>query len=225
MCGRFVLFTTAEALISATGQLFDGALQVRAPQGTPGPRYNLAPTQVVPIIRGDGREMSIDPARWGLFPHWKKDDSGPPLFNARAETVAGKPSFRDAYRQGRCLIPMNGYYEWHEKKPQFVSLGGDDTELMWAAGLWSTGLDQLSTTMLTTDSAGSIEWLHHRMPRFLTGSEITPWLSGDTSPELLQPTPPELRERFLVREVAAEVGNVRNDHAGLIAAGGQAELL
>lgn len=225
MCGRFVLFTTAEVLISATGQLFDAAPQVRAPQGTPGPRYNLAPTQVVPIIRGDERAVSIDPARWGLFPHWKKDDSGPPLFNARAETVADKPSFRDAYRKGRCLIPMNGYYEWHEKKPQFVSLGGDDTELLWAAGLWSTGLDQLSTTMLTTDSAGSIAWLHHRMPRFLTAAEIIPWLCGDPAPDLLQPTPPDLRERLVTREVAQEVGNVRNDHAGLIAAGGQTELL
>lgn len=218
MCGRFVLFTTAEALIRATGELCDGALEVQAPQGTPGPRYNLAPTQVVPIIRGDGRMISLDPARWGLFPHWKKDDSGPPLFNARAETVASKPSFRDAYKQNRCLIPMNGYYEWHEKKPQFVSLGGNDTELMWAAGLWSTGLEQLSTTMLTTASAGSLGWLHHRMPRFLTRVEIAPWLAGDTAAELLDPTPPELRERFVTREVVSEVGNVRNDHAELIAA-------
>lgn len=225
MCGRFALFTTAEALIDAAGQLFGGDLPVHAPQGTPGPRYNLAPTQVVPVVRSDGAEALLEPARWGLFPHWKKDDSGPPLFNARAETVATKPSFRDAYRHGRCLIPMNGYYEWHEKKPNFVSLGGDDTELMWAAGLWSTGLDQLSTTMITTDSAEPIAWLHDRMPRFLTRDEIGPWLAGDTTESLLQPTPPELRDRFVTREVAGEVGNVRNDHAGLIAPGGQTELL
>lgn len=225
MCGRFVLFTTSEALLDAAGELFGGELQVRAPQGTPGPRYNLAPTQVVPVVRSDGQVVSLDPARWGLFPHWKKDDSGPPLFNARAETVASKPSFRDAYRRGRCLVPMNGYYEWHEKQPHFVSLGGDDTELLWAAGLWSTGLDQLSTTIITTDSAAPIDWLHDRMPRFLSRDEVGPWLAGDRAEELLAPTPAEVRERFVTRQVPREVGNVRNDHAELIAQPGQAGLL
>lgn len=84
MCGRFVLFTTSEALIDAAGDLLG---EIHAPQGTPGPRYNLAPTQIVPILRS-GENNTIEPARWGLLPHWKKDDSGPPLFNARAETVA-----------------------------------------------------------------------------------------------------------------------------------------
>ncbi|MGP6175170.1 SOS response-associated peptidase [Corynebacterium sp. A21] len=210
MCGRFVLFTTAEALIDAAGEHF---AEVRAPQGTPGPRYNLAPTQVIPILRG-GEVGTLEPARWGLLPHWKKDETGPPLFNARSETVASKPSFRDAYRSNRCLIPMNGYYEWHEKKPQFVSLGGDDTEIMWAAGLWATGLDRLSATMLTTDSAEPIAWLHNRMPRFLAPMEIQPWLAGEDMAGSL--TPPELLERFVIRPVSPAVGNVRNDHAELI---------
>lgn len=209
MCGRFVLFTTAEALIAAAGAHF---AEVSAPQGTPGPRYNLAPTQVIPILR----EGVIEPARWGLLPHWKKDESGPPLFNARAETVATKPSFRDAYRHNRCLIPMNGYYEWHEKKPQFVSLGGDDGELLWAAGIYATGLGKLSATMLTTDSAPPIDWLHDRMPRFLSEAEIPAWLAGEDMADSL--TPPELLSRFRVRPAAPETGNVRNDHPGLIAA-------
>lgn len=222
MCGRFVLFTTSEALIDAAGDLLG---EIHAPQGTPGPRYNLAPTQIVPILRS-GENNTIEPARWGLLPHWKKDDSGPPLFNARAETVAEKPSFRDAFAAQRCLIPMNGYYEWHEKKPQFVSLGGEDTEIMWAAGLWATGRNQLSTTMITTDSTGPIEWLHHRMPRFVTAAEAGRWLSGSVAEatQLLGPTPDELLARFQTRPVATEVGNVRNDHADLIAPGGQTEL-
>ncbi len=212
MCGRFVLFTTTDSLIGAASSVV--GRPVTAPQGTPGPRYNLAPTQVVPIVR-IGEEALLEPARWGLLPHWKKDDSGPPLFNARAETIAEKPSFRDAFKNQRCLIPMDGYYEWHEKKPYFVSL---EDELMWAAGLWSTGLNQLSTTMVTTDSVEPIEWLHNRLPRFLTADEVEPWLTGTTeeAKELLHPTSTDWVSRLKIREVSPEVGNVRNDHAGIL---------
>ena len=212
MCGRFVLFTTGEALIDAATRAV--GRRVDAPQGTPGPRYNVAPTQMVPIVRL-GDTAQLDPARWGLLPEWKKDDSGPPLFNARAETVAEKPSFRHAFKGQRCVIPMDGYYEWHEKKPHFVSLGDG---LMWAAGLWATGLNQLSATMVTTDSVEPVAWLHNRLPRFLTEDEITPWLTGppDEARELLHPTSMDWVERLSIREVSREVGNVRNDHAGLL---------
>lgn len=212
MCGRFVLFTTGDSLIDATEIALDRS--VVAPQGTPGPRYNLAPTQIIPIVRS-GEEMLLEPARWGLFPHWKKDDSGPPLFNARGETVAEKPSFRDAFKQQRCLIPMDGYYEWHDKKPHFVSLGD---ELMWAAGLWSTGLDQMSATMVTTESVEPIAWLHNRLPRFLEHDELEQWLFGtaEEAKEMLHPVSQEWVKRLSVREVSSDVGNVRNDHAGLL---------
>ncbi len=212
MCGRFVLFTTGDFLIEAATTVV--GRQVVAPQGTPGPRYNLAPTQIVPIVR-IGEEALLEPARWGLLPHWKKDDSGPPLFNARAETIAEKPSFRDAFKHQRCLIPMDGYYEWHEKKPFYVSSG---SEIMWAAGLWARGLNQLSTTMVTTDSVEPISWLHNRLPRFLSAGEIGPWLTGtpDEARELLHPTSSEWVGKLSIREVSSDVGNVRNDHAGLL---------
>lgn len=212
MCGRFVLFTTGDSLIDAATRTV--GQPVTAPQGTPGPRYNLAPTQIVPLVR-IGEEAVLEPARWGLLPHWKKDDSGPPLFNARAETVVDRPSFRDAFKHQRCLIPMDGYYEWHEKKPHYVSLGG---EIMWTAGLWSTGLNQLSATMVTTDSVEPIAWLHNRLPRFLTQPEIGQWLSGtaDEARELLHPTSTDWVGRLSIREVSTAVGNVRNDHAGLL---------
>lgn len=213
MCGRFVLFSTGDSLIEAATRAV--GQPVMAPQGTPGPRYNLAPTQIVPIVRV-GEEAYLEPARWGLLPHWKKDDSGPSLFNARGETVAEKPSFRDAFTHQRCVIPMDGYYEWYEKKPHYVSLGG---EIMWAAGLWATGLNQLSATMVTTESVEPIAWLHDRLPRFLREEEITPWLRGtaDQARELLQPTSTDWVERLEIREVSRDVGNVRNDHAGLLA--------
>ena len=91
-----------------------GVAAVEAPDGTPPPRYNIAPTQQVPLIRIDGDTARLDAARWGLLPSWKKDETGPPLFNARGETVAEKPSFRSAFKARRGLMVLDGYYEWRQ---------------------------------------------------------------------------------------------------------------
>ncbi|MDR7328709.1 SOS response-associated peptidase [Corynebacterium guangdongense] len=226
MCGRFVLFTTGDALLERVGSL-PGVTEVLAPEGTPGPRYNVAPTQTVPIVRVKESLAQVDPARWGLIPHWKKDDSGPPLFNARGETVAEKPSFRDAFKRQRSLMVLDGYYEWFvpeeergksrpKKQPYYVRR--TDGGVLWAAGLWSTGLDQLSTTMVTTESAGRIAWLHDRLPRFLAEEEIEQWLHGtpEEAAELLHPAPSSLIDAFEWSPADPAVGSVRNDHAGLI---------
>lgn len=220
MCGRFVLYTTDESLLAHVGAL-PGVTEVHAPDGTPGPRYNIAPTQMVPVVRLALPEARLDPARWGLLPHWKKDESGPPLFNARGETVATKPSFRDAFKRQRGLIPMDGYYEWHDdgsgKRPYFVSLG--EGRIMWAAALWATGLDRLSTTMVTTDSAGPLTWLHDRLPRILAEDEVEQWTMGtaEQAAELLHPTPVDYLEQLGIRPVDKAVGNTRNDYPELIA--------
>ncbi|MGO1902614.1 MAG: SOS response-associated peptidase [Corynebacterium casei] len=215
MCGRFVLFTSE--LLGHVGEL-PGVEEVHAPDGVPRPRYNIAPTMMVPVVRVQESLANVEPARWGLLPHWKKDLDGPPLFNARGETVASKPSFLDAYKgkngSGRCLIPMNGYYEWHEKVPHYVSR--PDGKLMWVAGLWSSGLDRLSATMVTTEALEPMDWLHNRLPRFLLEEEMRPWLEGDMDEDLLQPSPKELRELFEIRPVDKAVGNVRNDYPELI---------
>ncbi len=220
------MFTTGDALLERVGSL-PGVTEVLAPSGTPGPRYNVAPTQTVPIVRVEESLAQVDPARWGLFPHWKKDDSGPPLFNARGETVAEKPSFRDAFKRQRSLMVLDGYYEWFvpeeerskskpKKRPYYVRRR--DGGVLWAAGLWSTGLDQLSTTMVTTDSTGGIEWLHDRLPRFLADEEIDQWLRGtpEEAKQLLHPTPESLIDELEWSPADPAVGNVRNDHAGLI---------
>lgn len=219
MCGRFVLFTVGERLLSAVAGL-PGVASVGAPQGTPDARYNVAPTQTVPVVRlraaGEGLEALVEPARWGLYPHWKRDEKGPTLFNARAETAATKPSFRSATRGKRCLIPMDGYYEWKDKKPRFVRR--DDGRVLWAAGLWDTGLDRLSCTIVTTASAKPIDWLHDRMPRFLDDAEVEAWATGDEDAgrELLHPTPPRVRDRLVATEAASEVGSVANDYPELL---------
>lgn len=212
MCGRFVLFTGE--LIEAVAQL-PGISEASAPQGLPGPRYNIAPTQKIAVVRAQESSAEVAPARWGLLPRWKKDDSGPPLFNARAETVADKPSFRAAFKSQRCLIPLDGYFEWRAgpggKTPYFVQLGST----LWAAGLWDTGLGRLSATMVTTAATEEMSWLHHRQPRFLAREEIEPWLRGNAkeATALLHPTP--LRG-FKARAVDSAVGNVANDYPSLI---------
>lgn len=217
MCGRFVLFTTGESLLTQVGAL-PGVREVHAPEGTPTARYNIAPTQVVPLVRLSESFAQIDPSRWGLLPAWKKDDTGPPLFNARGETVASKPSFRDAFRHQRGLIPMDGYYEWHDggegKVPHFVSSG----TIMWAAALWATGVNQLSSTIVTTEAVDPLAWLHNRLPRLLTEEEIDQWTQGtpEQAAELLHPTPVDFLEQLTVRPVDKAVGNVRNDYAELL---------
>lgn len=213
MCGRFVLFT--ESLLDEVGEL-PGVTEVHAPQGTPGPRYNIAPTQPVAIVRVRESLAQVDPARWALLPHWKKDLEGLPLFNARAETVASKPSFRHAFKGQRCLIPMNGYYEWRQEKggkqPYFVRA---EEGLLWAAGLWDTGLDRLSATIITTAATEEMEWLHHRLPRFLAAEEMRAWLEGspEEAAELLLPTP--LRG-FHTHPADKAVGTVSNDYPELL---------
>ena len=222
MCGRFVLFATDD-LLDHMGAL-PGVEEAHAPRNLPPARYNIAPTQVIPIVRLKEGLAQLDPARWGLLPHWKKDLDGPPLFNARAETVAKKPSFRDAFKaahnSGRCLIPMDGYYEWKPedggKQPYFVTLGEGKT--MWAAGLWATGMDQLSATIVTTAAAEPMDWLHDRLPRFLAPEEMRQWTDGspEEAAELLHPAPAELRESFHLYAVDKAVGTTRNDYRELL---------
>ena len=214
MCGRFVLFTTGTELLDAVSDL-PGVTRVEAADGTPPPRYNVAPTQQVPLIRIDEGTAHLDAARWGLLPGWKKDDSGPPLFNARGETVAEKPSFRSAFAQRRGLMVLDGYYEWRDRQPYYVT---PREGLLYAAALWETGLDRLSTTMVTTESVGeTMTWLHNRLPLFLARDEIEQWVTGTADEALELVHPSRVAADLSYRPVTREVGNVRNDHAELIA--------
>ena len=220
MCGRFVLFTTAEQLLDAVGRLpADPAIAaVRAPQHTPPPRYNIAPTQMVATVRMDNSQALVEPARWGLLPGWKRDETGPTLFNARAETIAEKPSFRTAVRRAqRCLIPMDGYYEWHERQPYFVHR--TDGQLLWAGGLWDTGTDRLSATIVTTAAPEPLRWLHHRTPLLLGPSSAARWLGPDPAEEvaaLLAPAGAEVTDALATRPFTRAVGSVRNQGAWLL---------
>ncbi|MCS4531383.1 SOS response-associated peptidase [Corynebacterium sp. ES2794-CONJ1] len=211
MCGRYVLFAEAEELLD-----HGGVLNIQAPYGVPPARYNIAPTHIIPILaigdagverRADSgldvpkpqalstlagtAKASLLPARWGLIPPWQSTPSGPPLFNARAETVTQKPSFKAAFARRRCLIPMNGYYEWKHKEPFYIHA----TTLMWAAGIYETHHNCLSTTIITTQAIEPVAEIHHRMPLFIPRVNHMTWLQDSTNGE------PCMSTSFLAEEL------------------------
>lgn len=180
MCGRFAFYSSSEAM----AELF-GAEPVASVE----PRWNIAPTQEIAAVRQPEpgrRELVV--LRWGLVPYWAKDPSiGNRLINARAETLATKPAYRDAYRKRRCLVLADGFYEWRAgpggKTPWFVSLASGEPFVF--AGLWErwrdreTGKRLETAVIVTTDAQGFVAELHDRMPVVLSREQGHRWLAGD----------------------------------------------
>ena len=208
MCGRYALHSQPEVAALAFG--LSAVPQYR-------PRYNIAPTSQVLIVKNEGPAL----ARWGLIPRWAKElSSGAKLNNARAETVAEKPSFRDAYRKRRCLIPANGFYEWKaeagRKQPYYVYPSGSD--LFAFAGLWESwnGPDgPLETCVIVTTAANAkMHAVHERMPVILAAADYPGWLAGGEG--LLRPcSDTEIK----IRKVSPAVNNARNESPSLIEPG------
>lgn len=218
MCGRFAFYSPSEATAALFG--VDGALAVE-------PRYNIAPTQFVAAIRGDAdQQRELVMLRWGLVPFWAKDPAiGNKMINARAETVAEKPSYRNAFKHRRCIVLADGFYEWHRdgdtKIPHFISLKSGDPFAL--AGLWETWKDRESgeelqtTTLITTAANEFMQPLHHRMPVILEPETANEWLAG--APEFLDGvaarTPP-----LRAWPVSRNVNNARNQGEELVDAVG-----
>lgn len=231
MCGRYTLRAPASAIVSQFGlrELFELVA-----------RHNIAPTQQVLAVRraesAPAEQASHAAAgsaarqgvwlRWGLVPSWSKDAAGgQQLINARSETAAQKPSFRSAFRQRRCLIVADGFYEWKkaggQKQPFFIHRR-DDRPFAFA-GLWEQwqqGESPLeSCTILTTAANDLMRPLHERMPVILSAESCALWLDPETPPEVLQsllepgPTPD-----FELRPVSEYVNSPRHDDAGCVAA-------
>jgi putative SOS response-associated peptidase YedK len=193
VCGRYAIATSHLARI-------ENALGVALPAVRP--RYNVAPTQTVPIVRATaGRRYELIEARWGLIPAWSKEPrTAYATFNARVETVAGKPAFRAAYRVRRCLVPASGFYEWREeagrKQPWYFS-AADGQELAFA-GLWEEwrGAESpplLSCTILVGAANDLVAPIHDRMAVILGADDYATWLDPVQAPEaiatLLRPCP------------------------------------
>jgi putative SOS response-associated peptidase YedK len=221
MCGRYSLTTAPEAM----RRLFD----LDGPGLNLEPRYNIAPTQQAPVIRRPidaadaGREMIM--MRWGLVPSWSKDgpDSRYSMINARAETVAEKPAYREAFRRRRCLVPADGFYEWQKvaggKQPWRFTLASGDPFLF--AGLWESwrkpdGSDLLSFTIVVTDANRLVSKIHDRMPVILDAANAAAWLAGETEDALLGLLQPFDDTRMVAVPVSKRVNSPANDDPGLI---------
>jgi putative SOS response-associated peptidase YedK len=240
MCGRFAV-TTDPALLAQKIQAIDEA-------AGSGPNYNVAPTTTITtVVRrhsdpDDEATRRVRGMRWGLVPPWAKagpdgapDGKGPLLINARAEKVTTSPAFRNSARAKRCLIPMDGWYEWRadpdspagEKsaKTPFY-LYSRDGEPLFMAGLWSVWKPDkaaqplLSCTIITTDAVGALADVHDRMPLTISAPDWDRWLDPDAPiDEGLLRGHGDL-DRIEIRQVSRLVNSIRNNGPELIEAAG-----
>jgi putative SOS response-associated peptidase YedK len=222
MCGRYVIISTPEAIRALFGY-------VERPNFPP--RYNVAPTQPIPIVRLADGKRSFALMRWGLLPSWVKDPKTfALLINARGESVLDKPAFRAAMRRRRCLIPTDGFYEWQAGSPKrsyFVRArrGPDGTAPPLAfAGVWETwtgpnGQEIDTAAIVTTRANRTLSAVHERMPVFVPPEAFDLWLDcakveANVAAALIAPASESLLEAY---EVSTAVNRVANDSEALIA--------
>ncbi len=219
MCGRFTLFHDVATIARAFNVPVPESLKVT-------PRYNVAPTQeILSIVHDEAPQLTL--LRWGLIPSWAKEESiGSKMINARAETLAEKPSFKRLLRSRRCLILADGFYEWKKegkgKVPMFITL--KDDEPFAFAGLWDSWRDadgqQIRTcTIITTEANELMAPIHNRMPVILPQQAREEWLDPSLHEEqlllpLLKSYP---AEAMTTRPVSRLVNNPQYDSAELIA--------
>ncbi len=236
MCGRFVS-TAGPDRIAA---YFDTVLPTDAVADSLGANYNVAPTQDIhAVVAAADGTARVEAFHWGLIPSWAKDRKiGSKMINARAETLAEKSSFKGLLKKKRCIIPMDGFYEWKPgvdggpvnargkplKQPMFIHRVDD--ELLTVAGLWTAWKDPddpdgrwlHSATIVTTAANDTMRPVHDRMPAILTPDRWSTWLDPTNDDiALLEPLldggPPEL---LTMQAVSTEVNNVRNNRADLL---------
>ena len=246
MCGRFAV-TTDPALLAEKIKAIDETTGASVAKDLTGPNYNVAPTTTISTVvkrhtdPDDESTRRIRSMRWGLVPPWAKatadgtpDTKGPLLINARSEKVTSSPAFRSSAKAKRCLVPMDGWYEWKPnpdaadgkkaaKTPFFMYAG--DGEPLFMAGLWSTWRPKdapkdspplLSCTIITTDSAGPLTPIHDRMPLTISAADWDRWLDPDAPvDEGLLRGHGDL-DRIEIREVSRLVNSVRNNGPELV---------
>ncbi len=219
MCGRYFLTASKEEIRQQFGCVNSIEWQ---------PRYNIAPTQTIPIVIFPGdptsdsedEERHLKLARWGLIPSWSKDEKiGQRLINARAETLTQRPAFGQALQRRRCLIPASGFYEWHRSERGNnlpYAILRQDGRLMALAGLWeswhrpNSSETMISCVIITTDANRRLQPLHRRMPVILEEEKWTHWLEPnfETPQTLLEPCREELLRFY---PVSGHVNNPNHD--------------
>jgi putative SOS response-associated peptidase YedK len=206
MCGRYALTSPPTVIAERFHLLWTPEIA---------PRYNIAPSQMIPAVRETEQGRALAFLKWGLIPSWAKDASiGMKLINARGETLADKPAFRSAYRQRRCLVPADAFYEWKpvagRKQPFCIRMRDEGPFGM--AGLWEhwkapDGQTVESCTIVTIDANALVSELHDRMPLILAPGDCDAWLRAESKE--LPPAVPAQEMRYY--PVSSLVSNARND--------------
>jgi putative SOS response-associated peptidase YedK len=215
MCGRYTLATPVNNLVEQF------AIN-EYPSASITPSYNIAPTQGVATVLVEEEKRKLEMLRWGLIPAWADDPSvGNKMINARAETVSEKPSYRKAFKDRRCLVLTDGFYEWQRtpngKQPYYIHMR--DGSPFAFAGLWETwrdGEEIRSCTIITTEANELVGEVHHRMPVILLPDDYDLWLDPDFEEtealtSLLRPYPSRAMEAYPVsRRVNSPSNNTPN---------------
>ena len=216
MCGRFAITLPPEAM----AQLFEA---VPANDLPPVPNYNVCPTDPVHAVIADDTGRRLQSMRWGFLPNWyKAPNDGPLLINARSDTIATKPAFRQAVRDRRCLIPASGFFEWtvaadKARLPWYIHRA--DGAPMIFAGIWQVwerGDDRRVTcAIVTCDADGPMAQIHNRMPVILEPADVPLWLgeAGKGAATLMRPAPPDT---IVFHRVAQKVNSNRAEGPDLI---------
>ena len=208
MCGRFTQYYSWRELV----EMYD---LTGTPQNIE-ERYNIAPTSDVWTIRADGKGRYASRMRWGLIPPWwKEGDKQLATFNARAESVASKPTYRSAFKARRCIVPMSGFYEWltegKTKRPHYITLASG--EPMSVAGLWEMreieGQELHSCTIITTDANDAMSRVHNRMPVILGRYSLDAWLHARAGEDVLKPCPSNWLK---IEEVSQRVNRTKDGY-------------
>lgn len=220
MCGRYSLTRKEAELVERFGieQMLIERDQMK-------PRYNIAPTQMVPVVIDQKGERVLAEMKWGLIPFWAKDKKGKPIINARSESIAEKPFFKHAASKKRCLIPSDGFYEWKkankEKIPMFIHMA--DRELFAFAGLWDEwkspdGEVIRSCTIITTEANDKMSPVHDRMPVIVRPEHEPLWMdSSITDIEKLRPVlQPLENDRLDMYQVSSQVNSPANENPNLV---------
>ncbi len=216
MCGRFSLHVTSQELADGTACAKLAGFREEA-------RYNIAPGQWVIVVRPERNERVPGLAQWGLVPSWAKDPkAGPRPINARAEGLETKPTFRGAFRHGRCLIPASGFYEWKlagkHKQPFYIQPKGGLGMFVFAGVMstWPGSDGELATCAIVTTMPNELmAGIHDRMPVILTPEAQEAWLDPENrrAADLLRPSDPDQMEAY---PVGSAVGNPANEGPELI---------
>jgi putative SOS response-associated peptidase YedK len=196
MCGRFSAIDTNEAMAAQFKALIGNDLPV-------GPNYNVCPTNSVAVVTSDGTRR-LRAMRWGFVPAWYKDTrDGPLIINARSDTIATKPAFREAVRERRCIVPVSGFYEWEtgpdgKKLPWYFTR--TDGAMMALAAVWQRWQDMDTVAIVSTEAGPGMQGLHHREAVMLEEADWPLWLgeAGHGAAVLMRASAPGLMQAVRV---------------------------